>query len=153
MKSLASEITFFNSLVEQDDVVKESVSKWSTHKQIEHTLITNKKILQLILSPEKWDASGKPKTLLGYFVLTLGIMPRGKAKAPKVVLPQGEDLKALLSETKELIEKTLSKLKNKPIRKESIQEHPYFGSLTIKDWLRMLEIHQRHHIKIIKEIF
>lgn len=152
LERLKAEISFFDSLVTTQDYNRKKVSQWSVHKQIEHVLIVNIKVLDLILSPENWVCDGKRKTLLGHIALRVGTFPRGKAKAPKIVQPEGKDIAALLSEAKKRISKTTKALQENIPNNDPVQEHPYFGSLSIKDWLRMLEIHQRHHIKIIKDI-
>ena len=31
-------------------------------------------------------------------------------------------------------------------------KHPYFGALDIAEWMRFMDVHHRHHLKIIRDI-
>lgn len=126
----------------------EEISHWSVGQQIEHILLTDKEVLQQIIhhfmfNPEE----GKPTTLFGYLMLFTGYIPRGKGVSPTKTVP------------KELEERQLYPLhkqveKKKPLIEQSLYAfpHPYFGMLTIKQWLRFLDVHTNHHLKIIREL-
>ena len=30
--------------------------------------------------------------------------------------------------------------------------HPYFGALDISEWMRFMDVHHRHHLKIVRDI-
>ena len=80
----------------------------------------------------------------------LRYIPRGKAKAPKVVLPpnhfSAEDLFSQLKLAKKQIEST------KQLPKKSYFTHHIFGMLSKKQTLYFLAMHTNHHLKIIKDI-
>ena len=83
-------------------------------------------------------------------VFTFGRFPRGKAKAPEAVLPGPEadqmELMARFQEARENFNSFDSLHKNNYFR------HPYFNHLNKKQSKRLLEVHTRHHLKIIRDI-
>ena len=84
------------------------------------------------------------------FVFTFSYIPRGKGKAPKVVLPEGEiSEKSLLNSIQKTREK-IAQWDNIPTN--SHFKHPYLGNLNKSASLRFLHIHTQHHIKIINDI-
>ena len=80
----------------------------------------------------------------------MGKIPRGKAKAPKVVIPTHvathEELKAKLQAAKNNI------LKLNSFSENSFFKHPFFQDLNVKQTEKFLLIHTKHHLKIIEDI-
>ncbi len=152
MKSLAKvnlQIKEIESFLELEDKLDAEVSNWSIYKQLEHILIVNKNISAAILKGKEPEER-KARTPLSYFVLTTGFIPRGKAKAPKIAEPKSlsqSELKSLLEEVKN----NFSKLDNLNLSLV-VANHPYFGGLNSKEWLRFLEVHTNHHLKIVRDI-
>ena len=117
--------------------------------QIDHCLLViNGIISQLEISnptefQPKWNF---PK----FMVFTTGKIPRGKAKAPKVVIPthvaNQEELKAKLEAAKNNI------LKLNSFSKNQFFKHPFFKDLNVKQTEKFLTIHTKHHLKIIEDI-
>jgi hypothetical protein len=117
--------------------------------QIDHCLLViNGIISQLEISnptefQPKWNF---PK----FMVFTTGKIPRGKAKAPKVVIPTHvatqEELKAKLEAAKNNI------LKLNSFSKNQFFKHPFFKDLNVKQTEKFLVIHTKHHLKIIQDI-
>jgi hypothetical protein len=139
----------------REDALDESVSHWTLYKQIEHILAVNRKILKLIVTEDEWTSEPESKTLRGHIILPLGLIPRGKAKAPKSVHPSGlsqEELKELAAEVDSYLKQVEEIANNGKLPKQIIGNHPYFGGLSGSDWMRMIEIHQIHHLKIVKDI-
>ena len=83
-------------------------------------------------------------------VLLTKKIPRGKAKSPKVVLPQenisNESLVRHLLLTKDSI------MNLESLSKDKYFTHPYFGDLKLNQTIRFLEIHTQHHLEIIEDI-
>jgi hypothetical protein len=83
-------------------------------------------------------------------VLATKKIPRGKAKAPKVVVPKADitcaDLEHHLAKARDTV-KSLGL-----VSKDNYFEHPYFGKLKLKETIRFLEIHTTHHLNIIEDI-
>lgn len=81
---------------------------------------------------------------------TIGFIPRGRGKSPKIVLPPDiiliDDIMAQIEMARELIERL------KPLPKQSNFKHFAFGHLNKSQTLRFIEIHTKHHLKIINDI-
>lgn len=116
---------------------------------IEHSLLVFVRIITAMETsdPALYKSSFNLKKLLVY---TLNKIPRGKAKAPKIVQPT-EDMMPdkLMSniETATLKIKALASL-----QKHHHFDHPYFGKLNLKETNKFLAIHTNHHLKIINDI-
>lgn len=131
------------------DKVNSSVSNASVGWHIEHSL---KVITQIIDAIEKSD----PKEYKWRFnfgrtlVFSFNKIPRGKGKAPKTVIPEGnitnETLKHHVQKTRFVIKKIESLDPNHYFK------HPYFGNLNLKPTKKFLGIHTGHHLKIINDI-
>jgi len=117
--------------------------------QIDHCLLViNGIISQLEISnptafQPKWNF---PK----FMVFTTGKIPRGKAKAPKVVIP-------IHVATQNELKAKLEAAKNNVLKLDSFSEnqffnHPFFKDLNVKQTKRFLTIHTKHHLKIIEDI-
>jgi hypothetical protein len=125
------------------------VSKASLGWHIEHSL---KVVTQIIDAVEKSD----PNTykwrfnLKSTLVLSFNKIPRGKGKAPKTVIPEGN----ITSDTlKYHVEKTrfmITKIEN--LHPNHYFKHPYFGDMNLKPTKKFIAIHTNHHLKIIKDI-
>ncbi len=116
---------------------------------IDHCLRVINSVSKVIATSKEEDYKRKfnfARTL----VFTLGMIPRGKAKAPKTVSAQQpiteEDLKKQLHFAKKSIEQIENLLPNQNFM------HPYFGLLNAKQTIKFLKIHTKHHLKIIKDI-
>lgn len=126
----------------------EKVSSSTVGWQIDHSLkVVNGVIGTLMNAP-----SNKPTklTMLGRFCLWSGYIPRGKGKAPKVVIPpddiKAEDLLKQVENARDLLNKLNT------IDKTATFKHPFFGVLSKKQTIRFIEVHTNHHLKIINDI-
>ncbi len=125
------------------------VSNSTVGWQIDHCLLVINGIIgQLEISdPLKFQ----PKwTFPKFMVFTTGKIPRGKAKAPKVVIP------TQVATQEELLAK-LAAAKNNVLKLDSFSEnqffnHPFFKDLNVKQTKKFLTIHTKHHLKIIEDI-
>lgn len=136
------------------------VSLWSVGDQLEHLLLADSAILDIIdrlcdvteeSDPEA--TKGRP-ALLGWVVLTTGFIPRGKAKAPDSTSPAGmsqEELLSGLAEVRDRVHALASRL-------GEIQGVPYtyghakLGHFTPSNWVRFCRVHHDHHAKIVRDI-
>lgn len=125
------------------------VSNSSVGWHIEHSLLTICKIIDALenSNPNNYIWKFNPKRLL---IKTLNFIPRGKAKAPKVVIPSQNSSPQALQIN---LEETLKKLSNfEKLHKHNYFEHPVFGKLNKKDAQWFLKLHTKHHLKIINDI-
>jgi hypothetical protein len=149
MQKIKNLIQELESIIPNQEILNPSISKSSVGWHIEHTLLTLNLVVNAI---EKSD----PKTYKWKFsfirmlIMTTKKIPRGKARAPKIVQPttdfDAETLKNHLEKAKINIQKLQT------IGPNHYFEHPYFGHLKLKPTIRFLEIHTHHHVNIIKDI-
>ena len=89
-------------------------------------------------------------SFLGKLLLKLKFFPRGKAKAPKYVLPSEtiliDDIKTQLAEARQNIKAIPS------LDKNAYFKHPLFGNVNTSRVIRFLDAHTDHHLKIVKSI-
>ncbi len=131
------------------DTSKPTISKSNVGWHIEHTLLTLSAVSKALTNSNPGDYKWK-FNFIRMIVLTMKKIPRGKAKVPEVVRPKEnysmESLKDHLSKTKAKIEELNTISENKYF------EHPVFGNIKLKQTIRFLEIHTKHHLDIIKDI-
>lgn len=147
-KKLSSYIAEFESYIPQYDTSNPKVSQSTVGWQIDHSLKVVIGIISL-LKASKGEEKSK-RTLLGRFCLTTGYIPRGRGKAPKQVLPPEEIKKEDLSKQIKVAKQLVSQLDT--IDPRVTFKHPYFGVLNNKQTKRFIEIHSKHHLKIIRDI-
>lgn len=137
------------------DLRANAVSAWSVAEQVEHLLLTNRGIFGQIarLLDGEGEAAGKP-TLRGRLLLTAGMIPRGRGRAPKFIEPTGRsaaELRALADDCRERLD-GLAGRSDAIAASTSTAKHPYFGAFTPAIWLRFDDIHNRHHLAIVDDI-
>lgn len=147
---LQKEIDAIVSYLPSIDKINQQVSKVNIGWHLDHSL-------NVILSVHKAVSNSNPAEFKSSFnltrtlILTTGIIPRGKARAPKVVQSnvtefKEEDLLKKIKQAKSCLVDLLEADNNAHFR------HPYFGDLNKKNTGRFLEVHTRHHLKIVKDI-
>ena len=149
MSKLEKLLDEFESFIPNWEVVNTAVSAASVGWHIEHSFLVLNKVMDGLAksNPEEYKNSFN---IMKTIVFTTGVIPRGKAKAPKAVIPAGDF-------TKESLETLFASTKNRiggfnHFQKRNFIVHPYFGKLHLKDTQTMLRIHTKHHLKIIKDI-
>ena len=85
-----------------------------------------------------------------FFVFLSKTIPRGKAKAPKVVIPTNEITADSLQESLKNTYQAITYLKD--CEEHQYFMHPFFGQLNKKQTIKFLAIHTEHHLKIIRDI-
>lgn len=131
------------------DKANPSVSTSSVGWQIDHSLKVINGVCAIMIktNPDKYK---KNFNLWRSVLFALCYIPRGKAKAPKIVLPpeiiSHEDLLKQLQAARIHIEQL------KPLPETSHFIHHVFGMLSKQQTLRFLEIHTKHHLKIVNDI-
>ncbi len=126
-----------------------AVSAANVGWHIDHILLT---VLLIVKATKNADPTlYKPSfKLFKTIVLLTGKIPRGKAKAPKLVTPNAVATTQMLVEKIELAKNYISELNG--LHKNNYFEHPYFGHLNVKPTIKFLGIHTNHHLKIINDI-
>ena len=148
MRNLEAPLSELYSYIEHAEKINQNVSSVNVGWHIEHSLLV---IIKIMHSVSKSDPNNYKWKLKFYWTLAviLNRFPRGKGKAPEVVKPKQidkTDYDALFAEAKQ----ALTRLKN--VDKNQFFLHPAFGNLNKKNTFIMLDIHTKHHLKIIREI-
>jgi len=145
---LSQYLNRFEAVMPQFETKNLKVSKSSIGWQIDHSL----KVINGIIHQLKASSNNiKPKrTLLGNFCLITRYIPRGKGKAPRVVLPP--EIIKLTDLTEQLEAARFAIADYSEINPKATFKHPYFGILNKTSTFRFLEIHTKHHLKIIEDI-
>lgn len=149
MKKLENELHQLAQFLPAFEKVNLAVSAASVGWHIEHSLLVIKQITATVGQSDPALYQRK-FNFTRFWVHLFNYIPRGKAQAPRVVLP-GEDLN--LTALEDSIAHTLQALKYlKGCQENQYFMHPLFGMLNQKQTIRFLAIHTRHHLKIIKDI-
>ncbi|KJD35252.1 hypothetical protein PW52_11300 [Tamlana sedimentorum] len=135
--------------IPQINLIKTKASKASIGWHLDHSL----KVFNAVCTATIQSNPKDYKWALNFWrtlLFKLNYIPRGKAKAPKYVLPpeniKENDIRNQLKTAKS----NLSALQNLP--KTSFFKHFIFGKLNKKQTLRFLRMHTHHHLKIIAKI-
>jgi hypothetical protein len=146
---LEKEVKELEDLIEHSEKLKTEVSAKRVDWHIDHSL---KVLIGVSKSLKRSDPSTFKKqfNFLRSMVFAFQIIPKGKGKAPKAVVSEGDILKEnlylQLKETKEQL------IEMEGLSEKSYFKHPYFGLLNLKMSKKFLAIHTKHHIKIMKNI-
>jgi len=131
------------------------VSSWSVGDHLEHLFRAHLAILQRIESHmNKKAEQGKRLTLMGRILLLFGRFPKGSKNAPTLTAPKGcseSELREHLEKLRHIVDKLQQRIPELNDSQYAFP-HPAFGLFTIKQWLRLIEVHTRHHQRIIKAI-
>jgi hypothetical protein len=148
MSELKEMIAELESYIPYQEKTNSAISKASVGWQIEHILLTINKITYAIKKsdPEHYKWQFKLPRII---VFTLKKIPRGRAKAPSIVLPEIFDEKTL---TAHLITTKSTIIELEQLDPKKYFLHPYFGNIRLKQTIKFLEIHTNHHLSIIRDI-
>jgi hypothetical protein len=149
MKELNDLIRQIENNLPQWEKQNTTISHATVGWQLDHSLLVINGIIAQLAKSKPKDYQWRPNWKRVYIKLRNNI-PRGKAKAPKQVLPVDaiaiEDLQNKLALAKSNIA-LLEKL-----QKNSFFTHPYFGDLNLKAAIWFLKLHTQHHLKIVNDI-
>jgi len=138
-------------------VADATVSGWSVGQHVKHLWLVEDRILgwidQALGDPAGSPPGGSPSPT-GGAVLVSGWIPRGRAKAPAMTEPGPTEAADIAGRCEALLD-VLAGLEprlREIHRSECTLEHPLLGHFTPAQWMRFLDIHHRHHEKIIRDI-
>lgn len=148
MRNLEKPLSDLYTYIKDADNINLRVSSVNVGWHIEHSLLV---ILKVIDSVCKSDPENYRRNLnlIRILVFYRNKFPRGKGRAPEIVVPKQRektDFDALFSEARLSIEQL------KKVHPNQFIKHPVFGNLNTKNTFIMLDIHTKHHIHIIKDI-
>ncbi len=138
-----------NHYIARCSVRNEKVSKWSVGMQIEHCLLGTMGICSALVNSKPYTGKIK-KGFWRRLIFLTGIIPRGRAKSPKAVIPTDQATESGLREL--LAEAGLSAQKAAESDCDCWWKHFSFGVMKRDEALKFVEIHNKHHLKIIFDI-
>ena len=146
---LGNELIELESYFRYRDSIDHDVSQVPVAWHLDHSLRTINEIYRAVKNSNPEEYSGSINLGRSILLLTNKI-PRGKAKAPKIVTPPDtintENLKVLLDHA------WINLRAYDSLPKKAFFTHPHLGKLKKKTAKRFLEIHTEHHLKIIRDI-
>jgi hypothetical protein len=149
MKNLDAIVPELATYIPQYNQSNTAISEAAIGWHIEHCLLVIKQITSTVAQSEPKLYKSK-FNMSRFFVFLSKTIPRGKAKAPKVVIPTDEitveTLQASLTNTYQAITYL------KECEEHQYFMHPFFGQLNKKQTIKFLAIHTEHHLKIIRDI-
>lgn len=148
MRNLEPSLEKLYLYIKDDAKLNTAVSSVNIGWHIEHSLLVISRIIDTVTNsdPSKYEYKFDFKRTI---VFLLGKFPRGKANAPDIVIPkQNEQVNydALFASTRVAIKNLES------VKPNQYFTHPIFGKLNKKHTFVMLDIHTKHHLKIIEDI-
>lgn len=149
MSNLKTLVNQLESYIANYEKVNPAVSQSSIGWHIDHSLM----VINGIIDELKKSNPKQYKWRLNWnriFIQSINKIPRGKAKAPKVVQPLEPATAAKLISMLEIAKNNVVDLES--LHANSYFTHPYFGDLNLKKTLWFLNLHTNHHLKIIKDI-
>ncbi|GAA0872254.1 hypothetical protein GCM10009117_14010 [Gangjinia marincola] len=146
---LQDKVNELGSFISKRTLINTSVSQVSVAWHIEHALHVLIGVCSAIKASDPSDF--KPNyNLTRIFLFLRGSFPRGQGRAPKVTRPteeaSEEKLKQLIKRMKVLVDE----LEALPAKANF--KHPYFGIINKKQTIYFLELHTKHHLKIIRDM-
>lgn len=129
--------------------IEPAVSKVPVSWHLGHSLKVMNSIITGLEHSEP-DSYRKTFSWKKELVFLLGKIPRGKARAPKKVLPEENLSPEEIQKEIELIRTRILSIQNLP--EKAFFEHPYFGHIKRDETPEFLVIHTEHHLKIIRDI-
>lgn len=146
---LIREIEEIKGFLAQLNIVDKSVSSKPVSWHLNHSLQVINGIIGLMKKSDpanfRWVFN-----LSRIYILVIGVIPRGKGRAPKSVQVADEVSKAEIETQIEITKKQLLQLEQ--LHKKNYFEHPYFGKMNKRMTKRFLWIHTEHHLKIVRDI-
>jgi hypothetical protein len=149
LAKLTGLINDLGSKIPHSTAIATGISAVPAGWHLEHSFLVIAKITAALKNSDpqkyKWKFS-MPRA----FVFATGSIPRGKGKAPNHVLPKNDITPETLNTH---LAMALEAIKVLPgLQPGNFVEHPYFGDLNLKRAVKLLELHTKHHIKIINDI-
>lgn len=149
IEKIRSQLSQIEAYIPHFEVVNKSVSKVSVGWQLDHSLKVINGVIKTMSNSNPTDYK-RNLNLSRIVLFGLNFIPRGKAKAPKVVLPpeiiSKQDLLKQLYTAKDLLEGI------DQLDEANHFKHFVFGTLSKKQTLRFLDLHTNHHLKIARDI-
>ncbi len=149
MDKLLSLVNELEQKASHCDKVHDTVSLASVGWHVQHSLLVISQIITRMKGSDpavyKWKFN-----LARSYVYLWGRIPRGRGKAPELVVPKGPINSEEISRHLLLARNAIGELP--ALHTNNFIKHPYFGELNLKQVQTFLIIHTQHHLKIIEDV-
>lgn len=149
MQQLLDQLAELESKIPAYEKNNTNVSAANVGWHIQHTTLATVRIIDAIKQsdPTTYKSRFSWKRVLIY---SLNSIPRGKIKAPKSVQPSDE---LTIDGLHSAIEKAKGRVNElAALQPKQYLAHPFLGDLNLKQSIKFLKLHTKHHLKIINEI-
>ena len=149
-------------LAAPEDLLYASVPKasgWTPAQHLHHVTAINEQVFDWLLrTARSGEAAPEVEGRLsaaGRVLLTVGRLPRGRARSPQRFTPPDQVSRQVLEER---ARRTHAQLRELEAHLEALRRsdarlpHPVFGALTAPQWVRFAGVHSRHHLLIVRDI-
>jgi len=146
---LQKELNQLEAYITSLEKIDPSISSKNIGWHVDHSLKVINSVVSVLKESDptayKWKFN-----LLRTYIYTFNYFPRGKAKAPKRVLPPEQIRKTAIYDQIAKAKSNLEIIAALPAT--SNFQHPYFGTLNLRQTLKFLSLHTNHHLKICRDI-
>lgn len=149
MSKIAALLDELESHITKSETINTKVSQASVGWQIDHSLKVINSVIAALQSSD--PATYQPKfNLKRHYFLLFKIIPRGRIKAPKAVRSSEEITTGQIIRQLQTAQRGIETLPH--LNRNNYFTHPFLGQFNLKQTLVFLELHTRHHLKIINDI-
>ena len=140
---------------DDDTLNHKSFNSWSILQVLEHLLITERYVLDLLTKPGEKVADTHELHGSDRLHRILVDLRGRRVKAPDMLEPRGNmsDLNEFTTEFLKIRTGLATDLENgKIVIDTRVHSHPVLGEMTVSDWLHFLISHARRHMEQIRDI-
>ena len=146
---LEVELDEVEKYIEYKDTLAPAVSSVNVGWHLVHLLKVITQAYEILESSDPADYEGSVN-LFRSGVFLSGSLPRGRGRAPKSTRPIGEVAREEILAELEAVKVAIKRMKDLPANANFY--HGALGQLDVGQTQGFLEIHTRHHLKIIQDI-
>lgn len=150
MKKLQTSLDQLKSHILDFEKVNTAVSTSTVGWQIDHSFLVINNVVDAIKKSNPNDYKWKFNKNRFLVQTILRKIPRGKVRAPKAVQPLEEITLEHLKNQLELTRNNITGLAS--LEAKNYFTHPFMGDLNLRTSIHFLELHTKHHLKIIEDI-
>lgn len=137
---------------------KPHANVWCAGEIVEHLAVMEKRLSRLIASIVNSAAAAPENNRAGFAPVSLdrfGGQAAGKMEAPEMVRPGGEvsisDSLAAMRASRAALAELRPQIEARDFSASAFQ-HPFFGLLNVYEWLLLLGVHEKRHLKQIENL-
>ena len=150
MEKLKSLLDKLESHIVNFEKMNPAISTSSVGWQIDHSFLVINNVIDAIKKSNPNDYKWKFNKNRFLVQTILRKIPRGRVRAPKMVQPSEENTFEHLKSQLKITRNNIAGLAS--LESKNYFTHPFMGDLNLKATIDFLELHTKHHLKIIEDI-